>query len=90
MVTAMDVDHPEDDQRWDSRARGETEPQRLERSWKSLLQELRVVQTGVTIIIFDAASGTVVATVAGASALALLVLFWIVLPFSLRNRDVEV
>jgi Family of unknown function (DUF6328) len=46
----MDVDHPEDDQRWDSRQRGETELQRLDRNWNSLLQELRVVQTGVQLL----------------------------------------
>jgi Family of unknown function (DUF6328) len=172
MITAMDVDHPEDDQRWDTRERGETEVQRLDRNWNSLLQELRVVQTGVqlltgflltlpfqqrftilpddmrivylatvgcsvgatvlliapvgihrllfrrhrlpvlvsaahrcayaglvllglaltglTVIIFDAVSGIVAAVVAGACALALLILFWMVLPFSLRNSDVEV
>jgi Family of unknown function (DUF6328) len=50
MITAMDVDHPEDDQRWDSRERGETEIQRLDRNWNSLLQELRVVQTGVQLL----------------------------------------
>src|SRR5260370_2777973 len=47
---AMDVDHPEDDQRWDRRERGETEVQRLDRNWNSLLQELRVVQTGVQLL----------------------------------------
>ncbi|OBA84571.1 hypothetical protein A9W99_01570 [Mycobacterium sp. 1164966.3] len=46
----MDVDHPEEDQRWDSRQRGETELQRLDRNWNSLLQELRVVQTGVQLL----------------------------------------
>ncbi|MEB3982752.1 DUF6328 family protein [Mycobacterium sp. 663a-19] len=46
----MDVDHPEDDQRWDRRERGETEIQRLDRNWNSLLQELRVVQTGVQLL----------------------------------------
>ena len=46
MITAMDVDHPEDDQRWDRSARGETEIERLDRNWNSLLQELRGVQTG--------------------------------------------
>jgi hypothetical protein len=50
MITAMDVDHPEDDQRWDERKRGETEIQRLDRNWNSLLQELRVVQTGVQLL----------------------------------------
>ncbi|MGA9675497.1 MAG: DUF6328 family protein [Mycobacterium sp.] len=46
----MDVDHPEDDQRWDRRKRGETEIERLDRNWNSLLQELRVVQTGVQLL----------------------------------------
>jgi Family of unknown function (DUF6328) len=50
MITAMDVDHPEDDQRWDERKRDETEIQRLDRNWNSLLQELRVVQTGVQLL----------------------------------------
>ncbi|HUH70760.1 MAG TPA: DUF6328 family protein [Mycobacterium sp.] len=46
----MDVDHPEDDQQWDRNERGETEIQRLDRNWNSLLQELRVVQTGVQLL----------------------------------------
>src|ERR1700742_1944101 len=50
MITAMDVDHPEDDQRWDRSQRGETEIERLDRNWNSLLQELRVVQTGVQLL----------------------------------------
>jgi hypothetical protein len=50
MISAMDVDHPEDDQRWDRRERGETEIERLDRNWNSLLQELRVVQTGVQLL----------------------------------------
>jgi hypothetical protein len=50
MITAMDVDHPENDQRWDRRKRGETEVERLDRNWNSLLQELRVVQTGVQLL----------------------------------------
>lgn len=50
MITAMDVDHPADDQRWDRVERGETEIQRLDRNWNSLLQELRVVQTGVQLL----------------------------------------
>jgi hypothetical protein len=50
MITVMAVDHPEDDQRWDRRERGETELQRLDRNWNSLLQELRVVQTGVQLL----------------------------------------
>jgi hypothetical protein len=50
MITAMDVDHPEDDQGWDRSQRGETEIERLDRNWNSLLQELRVVQTGVQLL----------------------------------------
>jgi len=53
MIAAMDadVDHPENDQRWDQLERGgETEIQRLDRNWNSLLQELRVVQTGVQLL----------------------------------------
>jgi hypothetical protein len=50
MITHMDVDHPEDDQRWDRDMRGETETERLDRNWNSLLQELRVVQTGVQLL----------------------------------------
>jgi hypothetical protein len=50
MITSMDVDHPQDDQQWDSSERGETEIQRLDRNWNSLLQELRVVQTGVQLL----------------------------------------
>ena len=44
------VDHPERDQTWDATARSETEIQRLDRNWLSLLQELRVVQTGVQLL----------------------------------------
>jgi hypothetical protein len=44
------VDHPERDQTWDSEARSETETQRLDRNWLGLLQELRVVQTGVQLL----------------------------------------
>jgi predicted membrane-bound spermidine synthase len=51
MITAMGaVDHPERDQGWDTAERSETETQRLDRNWVSLLQELRVVQTGVQLL----------------------------------------
>jgi Family of unknown function (DUF6328) len=50
MITFMDVDHPKDDQQWDSSQRDETELERLDRNWNSLLQELRVVQTGVQLL----------------------------------------
>ncbi|MCV7079646.1 DUF6328 family protein [Mycobacterium szulgai] len=47
----MDVDHPENDQSWDYHKRGgETEVERLDRNWTSLLQELRVTQTGVQLL----------------------------------------
>lgn len=46
----MDVDHPERDQNWDTEVRSETEQQRLDRNWSSLLQELRVAQTGVQLL----------------------------------------
>jgi hypothetical protein len=47
----MDLaDHPERDQAWDTTARSETETERLDRNWLSLLQELRVVQTGVQLL----------------------------------------
>lgn len=46
----MHVDHPESDQRWDTAVRSETEEERLDRNWNSLLQELRVTQTGVQLL----------------------------------------
>lgn len=46
----MDVDHPELDARWNAAARSETEAERLDRNWSSLLQELRVTQTGVQLL----------------------------------------
>lgn len=46
----MDVDHPERDQQWDRRARSETQVERLDRNWATLLQELRVTQTGVQLL----------------------------------------
>ncbi|MEV3904631.1 DUF6328 family protein [Mycobacterium sp. NPDC050551] len=44
----MDVEHPGAG-RWDD-DRDETEAQRLDRNWSSLLQELRVAQTGVQLL----------------------------------------
>jgi Family of unknown function (DUF6328) len=38
------------DDGWNQRARGETPMQRLDRNWADLLQELRVVQTGVQLL----------------------------------------
>ncbi len=46
----MDVDHPESDQQWDKQARHESVTERLDRNWTSLLQELRVVETGVQLL----------------------------------------
>ena len=45
----MDEEHPEAAERWDA-DRDETEAQRLDRNWSSLLQELRVAQTGVQLL----------------------------------------
>jgi len=43
-------EHPDTDEgRWD-RDRDESEAQRLDRNWSSLLQELRVAQTGVQLL----------------------------------------
>ncbi len=46
----MDVDHPERDERWDKSVRHESEAERLDRNWSSLLQELRVTQTGAQLV----------------------------------------
>src|SRR5262249_8040916 len=43
------MEPPESAKRWDS-DRDETEAQRLDRNWSSLLQELRVTQTGVQLL----------------------------------------
>jgi O-antigen/teichoic acid export membrane protein len=45
----VDIEHPGSDNRWDA-DRDETEAQRLDRNWASLLQELRVAQTGVQLL----------------------------------------
>jgi len=44
------VNRLEHDRRWNEAARNETSEQRLDRNWSSLLQELRVVQTGVQLL----------------------------------------
>jgi hypothetical protein len=171
MGEIMDVDDPEEDQRWDSSQRQETETERLDRNWASLLQELRVTQTGVqlltgflltlpfqqrfglldgamrvvylatvgasvaatvlliapvgmhrllfrrhrlavlvsaahrcaytglillgvalvgvTLIVFDAVAGTTVALFAGAVALAMFALFWLVVPLFMRTGELQ-
>jgi Family of unknown function (DUF6328) len=45
----VDIEHPRADRQWDE-DRDETEAQRLDRNWSSLLQELRVTQTGVQLL----------------------------------------
>jgi hypothetical protein len=45
-----DVDDVTSDAGWDHQARSETETERLDRNWTDLLQELRVVQTGVQLL----------------------------------------
>ncbi|WP_405164939.1 DUF6328 family protein [Nocardia sp. NBC_01499] len=56
---------PGSDETWNRDARGETETERLDRNWNNLVQELRVVQTGVQFLIsallivpFQASFGT--------------------------------
>ncbi|MGW0176330.1 DUF6328 family protein [Rhodococcus sp. NPDC003322] len=44
------VDHAAADDGWDRAARHETPTERLDRNWASLLQELRVTQTGVQLL----------------------------------------
>jgi len=43
-------DRPLADQEWDRDERDETPTERLDRNWADLLQELRVVQTGVQLL----------------------------------------
>jgi hypothetical protein len=43
-------DAPAADQGWDRAVRDETPTERLDRNWNSLLQELRVTQTGVQLL----------------------------------------
>jgi hypothetical protein len=45
----MDYEHHAAEKRWDPH-RDETEAERLDRNWSSLLQELRVAQTGVQLL----------------------------------------
>jgi hypothetical protein len=45
----VDIEHPSAHKRWDP-GRAETETERLDRNWSSLLQELRVAQTGVQLL----------------------------------------
>jgi Family of unknown function (DUF6328) len=43
-------DDPREDDSWDGNERNETPTERLDRNWGDLLQELRVVQTGVQLL----------------------------------------
>lgn len=45
-----DYDEAARDSQWDRRVRGETGPEQLDRNLTGLLQELRVVQTGVQLL----------------------------------------
>jgi Family of unknown function (DUF6328) len=46
----VDIDHPERDEQWDRSTRHKSESERLDRNWSSLLQELRVAQTGAQLV----------------------------------------
>ena len=48
-IRGVDIEDPDAEERWDD-DRDETEAQRLDRNWSSLLQELRVAQTGVQLL----------------------------------------
>jgi hypothetical protein len=50
MMPENPVGGPGQDQGWDQAARRETLLERLDRNWGDLLQELRVVQTGVQLL----------------------------------------
>ena len=52
MATDPAEDYPDEltDRAWDERARHETPLQRLDRNWGDIMQELRVVQTGVQLL----------------------------------------
>lgn len=50
MTGRRDPDDTERDSGWDQQARDETPTERLDRNWADLLQELRVVQTGVQLL----------------------------------------
>lgn len=46
----MATDEDDDQIAWNGRVRNETPTQQLDRNWAALLQELRVVQTGVQLL----------------------------------------
>ena len=47
---SMATDDDDDQVAWNGRVRNETPTQQLDRNWAALLQELRVVQTGVQLL----------------------------------------
>ncbi len=49
-MTSRPPNEERSDQRWDEEQRDETPTERLDRNWAELLQELRVVQTGVQLL----------------------------------------
>jgi hypothetical protein len=49
-MSRRDVEDTSDDAQWDEDHRHESATQRLDRNWADLLQELRVVQTGVQLL----------------------------------------
>lgn len=46
----MGTDEDDDQIAWNGQVRNETPTQQLDRNWSALLQELRVVQTGVQLL----------------------------------------
>ena len=50
MTAAAMTSSPEQDAAWDREQRDETPLERLDRNWVDLLQELRVIQTGVQLL----------------------------------------
>jgi hypothetical protein len=50
MASMSAADGSGDDLDWDEQARNETPTERLDRNWADLLQELRVIQTGVQLL----------------------------------------
>ena len=80
----MATDHPELDQGWDTAMRSETEVERLDRNWNSLLQELRVTQTGVQLR-FGTVLGTTSAVLAALVTAAAIATAWVAFPLWLRD-----
>jgi hypothetical protein len=77
-----DIEHPEAQKQWD-KDRDETEAQRLDRNWSSLL--LGVAMAGLAVVIFDAVLGAAEAWVAGGVVLLALAAFWYAMPIVGRH-----